>query len=413
MGFYLNKLNFFIFFSFCRRPLNMPKIKRKFAAPAAVLTVAEISEFSGTVGNAINDYQKKTRKNIKFHIERERRLGPIANSELKTVPYPDMMDLDPKKWKDQDHYAIMGFPEVRDRATPEQLKKSNRKLVLKFHPDKCRIKDEKKVNDIITCINRANDVLSDPEKRRSYDSVDPKFDQDVPPISKNSKAHFFSTFGPVFDRNQRWSVISKVPFIGDEDSSLEDVNYFYEFWYGFQSWRNYSYLDKEDLETAEDAWDRREMKKANTKARNSLKKEEMTRIRLLVDNAYACDPRIKRFQEEEKNRKNQKKMQAKALKEAEDKKKRDKEKKAAKRERQKLNKFCKDHDYFTSDPEERISNIEKMAELVEALDTLTLSTLNRAVKADGTMEGGRGLIMAKVLSDAQLIRSPMSAVSTN
>merc|ERR1739838_1117402 len=376
MGFYLNKLNFFIFFSFCRRPLNMPKIKRKFAAPAAVLTVAEISEFSGTVGNAINDYQKKTRKNIKFHIERERRLGPIANSELKTVPYPDMMDLDPKKWKDQDHYAIMGFPEVRDRATPEQLKKSNRKLVLKFHPDKCRIKDEKKVNDIITCINRANDVLSDPEKRRSYDSVDPKFDQDVPPISKNSKAHFFSTFGPVFDRNQRWSVISKVPFIGDEDSSLEDVNYFYEFWYGFQSWRNYSYLDKEDLETAEDAWDRREMKKANTKARNSLKKEEMTRIRLLVDNAYACDPRIKRFQEEEKNRK--------------------KEKKAAKRERQKLNKFCKDHDYFTSDPEERISNIEKMAELVEALDTLTLSTLNRAVKADGTMEGGRGLIMAKI-----------------
>jgi len=392
-----------------------------------VLTVAEISEFSGTVGNAINDYQKKTRKNIKFHIERERRLGPIANSELKTVPYPDMMDLDPKKWKDQDHYAIMGFPEVRDRATPEQLKKSNRKLVLKFHPDKCRIKDEKKVNDIITCINRANDVLSDPEKRRSYDSVDPKFDQDVPPISKNSKAHFFSTFGPVFDRNQRWSVISKVPFIGDEDSSLEDVNYFYEFWYGFQSWRNYSYLDKEDLETAEDAWDRREMKKANTKARNSLKKEEMTRIRLLVDNAYACDPRIKRFQEEEKNRKNQKKMQAKALKEAEDKKaaeekelllqqekkeqaaadevksqqaddkkKRDKEKKAAKRERQKLNKFCKDHDYFTSDPEERISNIEKIAELVEALDTLTLSTLNRAVKADGTMEGGRGLIMAKI-----------------
>ena len=34
-------------------------------------------------------------------------------------------------------------------------------------------------------------------------------------------------------------------------SSFDEVNDFYSFWYDFQSWREFSYMDQEDLENAE------------------------------------------------------------------------------------------------------------------------------------------------------------------
>ena len=45
------------------------------------------------------------------------------------------------------------------------------------------------------------------------------------------------------------------------------------------------------------------MEKQNRAARAARKKEENQRIRQMVDNAYASDPRIKLFKEQEKRRK--------------------------------------------------------------------------------------------------------------
>lgn len=45
------------------------------------------------------------------------------------------------------------------------------------------------------------------------------------------------------------------------------------------------------------------MDKQNKAARAARKKEDNQRIRQLVDNAYATDPRIKKFKEEEKRKK--------------------------------------------------------------------------------------------------------------
>ena len=45
------------------------------------------------------------------------------------------------------------------------------------------------------------------------------------------------------------------------------------------------------------------MELENRSKRTAKKKEENKRIRMLVDNAYACDPRIKRFKEEAKREK--------------------------------------------------------------------------------------------------------------
>lgn len=48
----------------------------------------------------------------------------------------------------------------------------------------------------------AYEMLSDPVKRRAFNSVDPTFDNSVPSKSE-AKENFFQVFSPVFERNSR------------------------------------------------------------------------------------------------------------------------------------------------------------------------------------------------------------------
>lgn len=64
-----------------------------------------------------------------------------------------------------DYYATLGV----DKATsPEDLKKAFRRLARKYHPD---VSKEPDAASRMTALNEANDVLSDPEKRKVYDQV--------------------------------------------------------------------------------------------------------------------------------------------------------------------------------------------------------------------------------------------------
>lgn len=65
----------------------------------------------------------------------------------------------------KDYYAVLGVPKD---ATADAIKKAYRKLALKFHPDKNP--GDKKAEEKFKEITEAYAVLSDPEKRKQYDS---------------------------------------------------------------------------------------------------------------------------------------------------------------------------------------------------------------------------------------------------
>lgn len=223
--------------------------------------------------------------------------------------------------KQQDHYALLGLGHLRYLATEDQIRKSYRETALRFHPDKQAAlllaeeteaakqakKDE--IESHFKAIQEAYEVLIDPVKRRIYDSTD-EFDDEIP--TDCAPQDFFKVFGPAFMRNGRWSVNQPIPSLGDDNTSLKDVDNFYNFWYSFKSWREFPHADEFDLEQAESRDHKRWMERQNAKLTEKARKEDYARIRTLVDNAYKRDPRILRRKEEEKAEK-QRKKEAKIL----------------------------------------------------------------------------------------------------
>ena len=63
-----------------------------------------------------------------------------------------------------DYYKILG---VEKTATPTEIKSAFRKLARKYHPD--LNPNDKDATKKFQEINEANEVLSDPEKRKKYD----------------------------------------------------------------------------------------------------------------------------------------------------------------------------------------------------------------------------------------------------
>jgi curved DNA-binding protein len=67
--------------------------------------------------------------------------------------------------KFRDYYEVLG---VDRKASAEEIQKAYRKLARKYHPDINKTKD---AEDHFKEINEANEVLSDPEKRKRYDAL--------------------------------------------------------------------------------------------------------------------------------------------------------------------------------------------------------------------------------------------------
>ncbi|XP_040852243.1 dnaJ homolog subfamily C member 2-like isoform X1 [Ochotona curzoniae] len=381
------------------------------------------------VGRWFEAFVKRRNRNASAsfqELEDKKELSEESEDEEPQLEeFPMLKTLDPKDWKNQDHYAVLGLGHVRYKATQRQIKAAHKAMVLKHHPDKRKAAGEpikEGDNDYFTCITKAYEMLSDPVKRRAFNSIDPTFDNSVPSKSE-AKDNFFEVFSPVFERNSRWSNKKNVPKLGDMNSSFEDVDAFYSFWYNFDSWREFSYLDEEEKEKAECRDERRWIEKQNRATRAQRKKEEMNRIRTLVDNAYSCDPRIKKFKEEEKAKKEaEKRAKAEAKRKEQDakekqrqaeleaarlakekeeeevrqqallaKKEKEIQKKAIKKERQKLRNSCKTWNHFSDNEAERVKMMEEVEKLCDRLELASLQCLNETLTSCTKEEGKAAL----------------------
>jgi curved DNA-binding protein len=111
---------------------------------------------------------------------------------------------------EKDYYKILGV--ARD-ATPEALKKQYRKLAMEYHPD--RNKGNKEAEEKFKDINEAYAVLSDPQKRKQYDTFGStrfrqRFSQedifqgfDIGDVLKDFGFTTDDIFGSIFGRGRR------------------------------------------------------------------------------------------------------------------------------------------------------------------------------------------------------------------
>ncbi|KAG5457783.1 MAG: hypothetical protein BJ554DRAFT_2123 [Olpidium bornovanus] len=259
----------------------------------------------------------------------------------------------------------------------------------------------------------AFNVLSDPVKKRQFDSVDPGIQDEFP--SSKEQGDFFALYSRFFEMEARFSNRQPVPLLGSYDSPKKDVEEFYDFWYNFDSWRSFEYLDKHDTDLADNRDDKRYMDKKNRAERAQRKKEDNAKLRKYVDQTLKFDPRIAKFRREESMARNAKKEArcaaerdaARAKKRAEEeakaaaeravaeakleaeaaKKEKDRKKYALKKEKKTLKKLIAEHNYFlpagspVAGPDQVEQQLNKLDSVFAKLPVNELEKLRTALEA--------------------------------
>ncbi|CAK9034707.1 DnaJ homolog subfamily C member 2 (Gliosarcoma-related antigen MIDA1) (Zuotin-related factor 1) [Durusdinium trenchii] len=231
---------------------------------------------------------------------------------------------------DEDLYELLGIGHLGFSASEKQIKKAYQKAILVHHPDKLKAEERERAQQatrdrdaedpMFLRVQRAWEILGNKEKRRGYDSQF-AFDDAIPSAMLGPDEDFYEVYGPVFERNARFSVKKPVPSLGDDGTAIDKVRAFYRFWTRFDSWRDFSKFDEfkdGDLEHADSRMEKRWMLRQNEIQRTKAKKKENERVYTLVQQALKVDPRLKRAKEEERQAKEREFQEKKAKREAEE-----------------------------------------------------------------------------------------------
>mmetsp|Transcript_57696 Transcript_57696/g.140911 ORF Transcript_57696/g.140911 Transcript_57696/m.140911 type:complete len:689 (-) Transcript_57696:114-2180(-) len=263
-------------------------------------------------------------------------------SDDKLPPAIDLFSLSEKQLEKLDYYKVLHLP-YKPSITPDDVKKAYRKASLKYHPDKSGRDEE---DAVFLKVKAAFETLS--TNKLSYDSTEMPFDDAIPsaPLSILSSSSatssdpqfetfeaFLKEYGAVFERNahfdakllprkngsnsssgslgggggrrksrnknkQQQQQQQGPPSIGDENTPIDEVHTFYDYWTHFESWRDFSLqaareLEAEDqLENAESRYEKRWYQKEIDSLARKMKKAEVVRVATLVERAMAVDPRL-------------------------------------------------------------------------------------------------------------------------
>ena len=233
------------------------------------------------------------------------------------------------------YYEVL---EVERDASDDEIKKTYRKLALKWHPDKNDNSEES--TRIFTEIQQAYEVLIDPQERAWYDKHREQIIRGGDDYVDNSinlmkyfsasvfcgygddEEGFYAVYSNVFriiaEEDAEFSTDSnlEVPEFGTSSSDYEEVvQPFYAYWQSYATLKSYVWVEKYDIRDAPNRRVQRLMEKDNKKLRDAAKKERNEEVRALVKFVRKRDRRVKAYLEllkekdEERKRLTEKKRQ--------------------------------------------------------------------------------------------------------
>ncbi|XP_032792700.2 dnaJ homolog subfamily C member 21 [Daphnia magna] len=220
------------------------------------------------------------------------------------------------------HYEVLGVPL---NASEDDLKKSYRKLALKWHPDK-NLENSDQAKKEFQFIQAAYEVLSDPQERAWYDkhrdaillgAKGAEYQENAVNLFEyftsacysgygDDEESFYGVYGELFNRiaaedmefSQDQDSDFEIPDFGDSTSNYSEVvRPFYAYWSAYCTLRPYSWLDKYNIDTLKEVPRRvqRLMEKDNKKLRDAGRKQRNEEVRALVNFVRKRDPRVKAY----------------------------------------------------------------------------------------------------------------------